>query len=81
MAKKWSKRLKSKNKTIVFYETFKVQTIKVVLFFSFEVIWTIFWHFSGFKAKNQEIVKKLSKQSEIQKIKPLYFMKLSKFKL
>ena len=48
----------SKNKTTLFYETFKVQTIKVVLFFSFEVIWTIFWHFSGFKAKNQEIAKK-----------------------
>ena len=47
-----------KNKTTLFYETFKVQTIKVVLFFSFEVIWTIFWHFSGFKAKNQEIAKK-----------------------
>ena len=30
-----------KNKTTLFYETLKVQTMKVVLFFSFEPFWTI----------------------------------------
>ena len=37
-----------KNKTTLFYETLKVQTIKVPLFFSFEAILTIFWPFLGF---------------------------------
>ena len=33
MAKNWSKKAQIKNKTTLFYETFKVLTIKVDLFF------------------------------------------------
>ena len=44
-----------KNKTTLFSETLKVQIIKVVLFFSFEVILTIFGIFFGFLVKNHKI--------------------------
>ena len=46
MAKKWSKwpQIK-KNKLTLSYETLKVEEIKVVLFFQFEVILTPFWSF------------------------------------
>ena len=46
MAKKWSKwpQIK-KNKSTLYNETLKVEEIKVVLFFQFEVILTLFWSF------------------------------------
>ena len=51
IAKKLSKQSESKNKTTLFHETFKVQTIKVVLFFSFEPFWTIIGLFLLFVKK------------------------------
>ena len=54
-----------KNKTTLFYETFKVQTIKVVLFFSFEPFWTIIGLFLFFVKKIKKIAKNMSKLPQI----------------
>ena len=41
-AKKWSKWPQIKKYLTLFYETLKVEEIKVVLFFQLEVIWSLF---------------------------------------
>ena len=67
MAKNGKKGSNPKKKTTLFYETFKVQTIKVVLFFLFGVFLTPFWLFSGFSAQNPKIFKKWPKRSQMKK--------------
>ena len=50
-----------KNKSSFILSTFKVEEIKVVLFFSFEAVLTLFWPFFGFcpifKKNGQKMVK------------------------
>ena len=81
MQKGGKKGSKLKNKTTFIYETFKVQNVKVVLFFTFLAILVTFWTFFEFYLKKLKIAKIWSKKAQIQKIRPLLFIKLKKFKL
>ena len=79
---------KEKNKTTLFPSTLKVWENKVVLFFHFEPNWGsyedfMFQNFAHFikifqKEKNTNISLILAR---IQKIRPLYFLKLLKLKV
>ena len=46
-----------KNKTTLFYQTFKVQNVKVVLFFYFLAFLIDFLAIFGFKLKNHNMAK------------------------
>ena len=73
---------KQKNKVTFIYPTFKVGTIKVVLFFRYTaalvIFLAIFSNFLYFSLKKQKMANIWPQRQNFEKIRPLYFMILKK---